>query len=102
MAEVYFSLWLISQIRGQDAQLLERRFKFLIHQGFKRYPWNFDRMLEQAKKDMKPKEFEYATALALAYLDESKVPQLEQYDRWRALAPLDPKAEAVKGSVLEL
>jgi hypothetical protein len=29
----------------------------------------------------------------MAFLDESKVPKLEQYERWRKLEPLDPKAE---------
>ena len=49
-------------------------------------------MLEQAEKALEPKELEYAKAMASAFLDESKVSNLEQYDRWRALEPLDPKA----------
>jgi len=77
---------------GQDAQLWERAFKFAIKQGFQRQPWTFDHMLEQAEKALEPKELEYAKAMASAFLDESKVSNLEQYDRWRALEPLDPKA----------
>jgi len=37
-----------------------------------------------------PDESEYAQALALAFLDESKVAALERYERWRALEPLAP------------
>src|SRR5204863_56731 len=46
MAEVCFSLWLVSRIQGHDAEQWERFFKFLIQQGFKRDPWSFERMIE--------------------------------------------------------
>ena len=92
-AEVCFSLWLVLRMQDHDAELWERCFKFLIQQGFKRYPWSFDHMLEQAKKKFAAEEFEYANALALAFLDESKVPELERYERWRKLEPLDPKGQ---------
>jgi len=86
-AEVCFSLWLVSRMQGQDALSWERAFKFFIQHGFERDKWDFDRMLEQAAKTVQPAEFEYAKALVAAFLDESKVSHLEQFDRWRALAP---------------
>ena len=47
-------------------------------------------MLDQAKKVLSPEEFEYAEALARACLDESQVSNLDRYERWRTLEPLDP------------
>ena len=90
-AEVCFSLWLVIRMQGRDATEWERRFKFLIEQGFKRYPWSFDRMLQQAKKLVTPEELEYAKALAAAFLGEVKVADLARYPQWQALEPLDPK-----------
>jgi Tfp pilus assembly protein PilF/cellulose biosynthesis protein BcsQ len=92
-AEVCFSLWLVSRLQEHDAERWERCFKFLIQRGFTRDPWTFDRMLEQAEKKLSSEEFEYAKALALAFLDESKVPELDRYERWRKLEPLDPKTQ---------
>ena len=92
-AEVCLSLWLISQMQKQDAGRWERHFKFFIQQGFKRYSWSFDHMLEQAKKKLSSEEFEYAKALVVAFLDESKVPELERYEHWHKLEPLDLKAQ---------
>ena len=93
MAEVCFSLWLVSRMQGQNAERWERGFKFLIQQGFKRVQWSFERMLTQAEKTLSPEEFEYAKALGVAFLDESKVADLERYQRWVALEPLDPKGK---------
>ncbi|MBI4324223.1 MAG: tetratricopeptide repeat protein, partial [Chloroflexi bacterium] len=93
MAEVCFSLWLVSRMQEQDAERWERHFKFLIQQGFERYPWSFGRMLEQAKKKLSSEELEYGKALASAFLDQSRVPELERYERWRKLEPLDPKGQ---------
>ena len=86
-------LWLVSRLHGHDAERWERCFKFLIQQGFKRSPWNFDLMLAQAEKKASSEEFEYAKALAVAFLDESKVPELDRHERWRKLAPLEPKPQ---------
>jgi hypothetical protein len=86
----FFSLWLVSRMQHRDADRWERGFKFLIQQGFERPRWSFDRMLEQAEKALPPDEFEYAKALASAFLDESNVADLERFERWRALQPLDP------------
>ena len=93
MAEVCFSLWLVSRMQGQNAERWERGFKFLIQQGFKRVQWSFERMLDQAEKTLSPEEFDYAKALGVAFLDERKVADLERYQRWVALEPLDPKGK---------
>ena len=47
-------------------------------------------MLKQAKMRLSSEEFEYANALALAFLDAKRVPELEHYERWRKLKPLEP------------
>ncbi|MGO9201132.1 MAG: KGGVGR-motif variant AAA ATPase [Limisphaerales bacterium] len=96
-AEVCFSLWLVSRMQGRDAARWEGYFKFLIQKGFARYPWSFDGMLEQAAKTLSPEENEYAKALALAFLDESKAPSLDRYERWRALEPRDPRSPPQAG-----
>jgi Tfp pilus assembly protein PilF len=96
LAEFCFSLWLVARMQGHDGQDAERwgrGFKFLIQQGFKRPRWNFDRMLEHAEKHLPPDEFDYAKALAQAFLDEGKVAELERYERWRALEPLNLKQQ---------
>lgn len=88
--KICFSLWLVSRMQRRTAEHWERFFKFLIQKSFKRHPWSFERMLDQAKKILSPEEFEYAEALARAFLDESQVPDLDRYERWRTLEPLDP------------
>ena len=85
-------------MQGNNAERWERQYKFLIQQRFKRYQWSFDRMLEQAETTLPKEELEYAKGLALAFLDESKVAELEQYQRWRTLEPLDPRLSAVHGT----
>jgi len=90
-AELCFSLWLVIRMQRRAGTDWERRFKFLIKQGFKRYPWGFDRMLQQAEKLVAAEDLKYAKALAAAFLDESKVADLATYSRWQALEPLDPK-----------
>lgn len=91
MAEVCFSLWLVSAMQRTNAERWERHFKVLIQQGFQRYTWRFDRILKQAEKSLPSEELEYAKALAAAFLDESKVADLANYPRWQALEPIDPK-----------
>ncbi|MDG4553679.1 MAG: tetratricopeptide repeat protein [Candidatus Competibacter sp.] len=90
IAEICYSLWLVSRMQERSTERWEGYFKFFIQKGFKRYPWSFERMLDQAKKILSPEEFEYAEALAHAFLDESQVSNLDHYERWRTLEPLDP------------
>ncbi len=90
IAEICYSLWLVARMQRDTAEHWERFFKFLIQKGFKRYLWGFEQMLDQAKKILSPEEFEYAEALAHAFLDESQVSNLDRYERWRTLEPLDP------------
>jgi tetratricopeptide (TPR) repeat protein len=92
-AEVCFSLWLVVRMQGRDAAEWERRFKFLIEEGFKRHPWSFERMLQQAEKRLSTEELEYARAMAAAFLDESNVTNLAKYPRWKALEALAPKPQ---------
>ena len=99
LTEVCFSIWLVIRMQRRDATDWERRFKFLIKQGFKRYAWGFDRMLQQAETLVTAEELEYAKTLAAAFLDESKVADLAKYSRWQELEPLVPKpAPAVVAS----
>lgn len=90
ITEICYSLWLVSRMQGHSAERWEGYFKFFIQKGFKRHPWSFERMLDQAKKILSPEEFEYAEALARAFLDESQVSNLDRYERWRTVEPLDP------------
>ncbi|MCP5449411.1 MAG: tetratricopeptide repeat protein [Gammaproteobacteria bacterium] len=90
IAEICYSLWLVSRMQGYSTERWEGYFKFFIQKGFKRHPWSFERMLDQAKKILSPEEFEYAEALARAFLNESQVSNLDRYERWRTLEPLDP------------
>jgi cellulose biosynthesis protein BcsQ/cytochrome c-type biogenesis protein CcmH/NrfG len=84
-AELYLSLWLITTALGQESQAWESRFSRLVHIGFPRHPWSFEAMLTKAKEALPSDIFEYAQALAAAFLDEEDVPALEGFERWRAL-----------------
>ena len=91
IADVFFSLWLVAKMQNNTMERWDQYFKFLIMNGFKRrYQWRFNLMLDQAKKVLSPEEFEYAEALARAFLDESQVSNLDRYERWRTMEPLDP------------
>ena len=91
-AELSFSLWLAGRMEDQPAAVFERIFKHCLERGFRRPKWSFDRMLEQAKTRLSPEELAYAQALAAAFLDESKVAELQKFPRWVTLTPLDPSA----------
>ena len=92
MAEICLTLWLVIRMQGRTAEDWERRFKFLVDQGFERCPWNFDRLIMQAEARLVPDELDYAKALTAAYLDEQKANELVKFPRWQALDPLEPKA----------
>ena len=88
LAELFYSLWLVSSMLAKDAERWERRFKQLILQGFPRHPWSFEEMLQQAESYLSEDDLEYARALAQAFQEEDHVPGLEQLPRWRSIVPL--------------
>lgn len=100
-AEMAFSLWLGTLLINSEESVWERTFKHLIEKRFRRHQWNFDAMLSQARKKLKPTYYNYAKALAAAFLDESQVPALEKYSRWRKLQPLDPALVNLDGTIRE-
>jgi tetratricopeptide (TPR) repeat protein len=89
-AEFAYALWLGSLIAEHEEPAWEGAFKHLILKGFKRHKWSFEAMLARAKEKLDPETYLYAEALASAFLDESKVADLEKSPRWRDLQPLDP------------
>jgi Tfp pilus assembly protein PilF len=93
LAELCISLWVVWRLLDRDGTRYERYFKFLIQKGFWRYPWSFDRMLKQAETKLSPEDLEYAKAMVSAFLDENKVAELDRFERWRKLKPLDPKPQ---------
>jgi Tfp pilus assembly protein PilF len=93
-AEVCYSTWLVSSMLGRNATRWERIFKSLLEKGFTRYPWTFDRMLEQARTRLSPEDLEYARALGAAFLERDRVEALAKFERWRSLAELSPEEEA--------
>jgi hypothetical protein len=58
-------------------------------------------MLAQAEKKLKPTCRNHAKALAAAFLDESQVPVLEKFHRWKKLQPLDPALVNPDGTIRE-
>ena len=98
-AELAYCLWLGTIIAGADEPAWEQTFKYFIERGFLRHVWNFDAMLKVAENKLKPTDFGYAKALADAFLDESKVPTLEEFPRWKKLKPLDPARVNPDGSI---
>jgi tetratricopeptide (TPR) repeat protein len=100
-AELAYSLWLGTCLSDSEEPVWERAFKHLIEKRFPRHPWNFDAMLAQAKKKLKPTDYNYAKALASAFLDESEVPALEKFPRWKKLQPLDPALVNPDGTIRE-
>jgi len=100
-AELAYSLWLGTCLSGTEESAWESAFKYLIEKGFSRPVWNFDAMLAEAAKKLKPADSNYAKALAAAFLDESKVPALEKFPRWKKLQPLDPALVNADGTIRE-
>ncbi len=98
-AELGYSLWLSSCLTGSEEPAWEGVFKHFIGVGIIRYPWNFDAMLAAAEEKLESADFEYAKALADAFLDEAKVPALEKFPRWKKLKPLDPARVNPDGSI---
>jgi Tfp pilus assembly protein PilF len=92
-AELCLAVWLAFRVQGRDGTGWERRFKFFIEGGFKRYRWNFDRILQQAEKLVSAEELNYAKTLANAFVKESKVADLANSSRWQRLEPLNSKCE---------
>lgn len=90
-AELSYSLWLGTCLTGSEEPAWERSFKHLIKKGFSRPNWSFDSMLAVAQNKLNPTYCNNAKALAAAFLDESKVPALEKFIRWKKLQPLDPE-----------
>lgn len=100
-AEFAYSLWLGTCLLGEEETAWERAFKHLIEKGFPRPAWNFDSMLAEAEKQLQSAGFKYAHALAAAFLDESQVPALEKFPRWKKLQPLDPALVNPDGTIRE-
>ena len=98
-AELAYSLWLGSSLADSKEPAWEGVFKHYIKVGFIRHRWNFDTMLAVADKKLQPADFEYAKALAAAFLDESRVSTLEKLPRWKKLKPLDPALVNPDGSI---
>jgi tetratricopeptide (TPR) repeat protein len=98
-AEVAYSLWLGTVLAEDEEEPWERVFNYFINVGFKRHVWTFDAMLAEAEKRLKSGDFKYAKALAEAFLDESKVPALEKFARWKKLRPLDPAQVNADGTI---
>ena len=92
-------MWLGTLLAGTEETVWERIFKSFIETGFPRPSWNFDSILAQAKKKLKTADFNYAKALAEAFLDESKVPDLERRARWKKLQPIDPALVNADGTI---
>ena len=100
-SEFAYSLWLATCINGSEEFAWEGIFKHFIRTGYSRLPWNFDAMLAVAKKKLTAEEFDYAKALADAFLDESNIPALEKFPRWKKLKPLDPALVSPDGSIIK-
>lgn len=99
-AEFAYALWLSTMLLGEEEKVWEQGFKFLIVAGFERHTWNFDAMLEQAKKVLKTTDFKYAKALADAFLDESKVLALDAFPRWKKVDALNPELIGPEGNLI--
>ena len=98
-AELAYSLWLSSCIASSEETAWERVYKHFIGGGFSRPVWNFDTLLAVAEQKLMPADFNYAKALAAAFLDESAVTGLEKIPRWKKLEPLDPALVNADGSI---
>lgn len=101
-AELAYALWLGSLIAEHEEPAWEGAFKHLVLKGFKRHLWSFKAMLARAKEKLEPETYRYAEALAAAFLDESKVADLEKFPRWRDLQPLHPNYVTPDGESPEL
>ena len=96
-AEVAYSIWLGTTLLNQEENNWLRAFKYIIQQGFDRHEWNFNAMIEQAENHLSQATYQYAIALADAFLDKSKLPALDKLPKWKKLIPLDPQILTPEG-----
>lgn len=104
LVSLLYSIWLGSLLLGQESRecgrppgllllgrtdYLEQALKFSLTQGINRQLWNLNRMLDRAGQQLSPDDFVYAKALADAILDENRVTDLDQFERWRDLPLLE-------------
>ena len=63
------------------------RLKWLFAKGYDREAWSFDNVLATAAGKIPEDEMPFYRALADAILDEQKVADLDQFERWREIEP---------------
>lgn len=87
-AEICFNWWLGRRLMAEDDSAGLGRLKTLLEAGFLRQPWTFDDVLETAAKELSDEEMAFYRALAAAILDETKVDELEGFERWAQQTPI--------------
>ena len=90
-AEFAFYWCLIRRMKELDDTFGLSRIKFLFEENYLRLPWSFESVLETAKQKLSKEEMNFYTALADAILDQDKVGELNQFERWKEIEsiPID-------------
>lgn len=97
--EIAYSLWIGTTIINKNENAWERVFKYYISHGFDRNPWNFHAILTRAKKGLPESVYQYAEALAAAFLDESKADHLKSFPRWKRVKSINPIYVQADGTI---
>jgi Tfp pilus assembly protein PilF len=87
-AEVVLYRGLINRIERRDDSLALGRLKTMLLGGFERGRWSFEDVLAVAADKLSADDNKLYAALAAAVLDAGKVAALEEFPRWKAVAPI--------------
>nr|WP_225587555.1 tetratricopeptide repeat protein [Methylomonas fluvii] len=87
-AEAALYLGLIARLQQRDDQAALGRLKTLLQTGFMHVSWSFDTLLATAQSRLAEPDYRMYAALASAILDTDQVGDLDQYPRWREVAPI--------------
>jgi len=81
--------WCLSeQMQGREDAAGLARLKWLLAHGYERDFWSLDDVLAGAAEKIPPEDMPFYTALAAAILDETKVAELQSFDRWQQIEPI--------------
>jgi tetratricopeptide (TPR) repeat protein len=89
-AELSIALWFAARFQDMDASIWERRFKFLSTNALINHRWDFSRLIERGRQQLSDEDAAYGEAMA-AEFNKQQPNNLNSFERWRRLKPLDPR-----------
>jgi len=89
-AELLLYWCLLASRKEQDCRAGLARLKFLLTAGYVQLVWTFEGVLKATTGSLEEEDQEFYSDLAAAILDPDEVSQLEKFERWAEIEPVDP------------